>query len=164
MKITQSQLVKKLMQTKGATFATFITKTVPTLDKSNPFGDNICKISVVNATLNFVYTNAVNNQREREGLTTDFTAQPRKWGEKVVGTPLVIHKGKYYLEAKVEKSIEHSYETLDGQSIPKHIVERFTKKSHSNTQGTEKEIIVRSYALDNIISINVFGEKFEIVD
>jgi len=96
----------------------------------------------------------------REGLDNDFSAFPRKWGKRIVGTPLVEHNGKYYLEMKVQ-SAAATY-ILGGEEIPvSDLIPYFPKKSASR-QGVEKEVILRDYALENIKGIRYGGQTITV--
>ena len=115
--MTRSDLVEKMKGRKGAFFVTIVAETDPRLLKTdNPYVGTT-KISRVNGLLNWIYENAVNNQRFRENQPLDnngeveqFTALPRKWGVRVkredgTVTPLVEHKEKQYLELKVQQAL-----------------------------------------------------------
>ena len=158
--ITNTTLLALLAQVRGATFATLITETVPKLKKTGNNLGHVRKVSRVNVCLGFQYDNAVNRQRTREGADNDFEAAPRQWGVKV--TPMIVeHKGRFYLETKVENSLGTQYIDEDGKEIPFAIVEPFLpSRSKSNRQKTEKEILVRDYALDSIKTIAFGGETY----
>jgi len=157
--ITQTQLVALLGEVKGATFATLITETDARLKKTgNPFG-TVRKVSRVNVTLGFQYEAAVNRQRTREDSEADFEVAPRQWGQRVPGTMLVEHKGRTYLETKVERSLGCTYVDASGNELTAEDVAPFLpKRSGSGRQGTEKAILVRDYALDSIRSLRFAGE------
>lgn len=160
--ITKQDFRAMLEGMKGATFATLITLTDPNLKKTGNNLGKVEKVSRVNVTLAFNYENAVNRQREREGAEKDFEAAPRQWGKKI-HPMLVEHKGKIYLEAKVERSLGHHYQDENGKEIPEEMVKPFLPaKSSSSRQGTEKEIPVRDYALDSIVSVAIAGEEYVI--
>jgi hypothetical protein len=158
--ITTSEFLALLNTVRGATFATLVTKTDARLKKTgNTFGP-VFKVSRVNVTLGFQYENAVNRQRAREAGTADFEAKPRQWGERI-SAMLIGHKGKTYLEAKVERSLGHTYQTSTGKELTDADVEAFLPaRSKSNRQKTEKEILVRDYALGSIQGISFKGENF----
>jgi len=162
--LTKGELVAYLSGIRGATFATIETETEPKLLKTgNPYSE-VRKISRVNVCLGFQYEAAVNRQRAREGAETDFEALPRKWGVRIPRTVLVEHKGKVYLETKVEKSLDHRYVNLQGIAIPDDLIAPFLPKRKENEhQDTEKEILVRDYSVDSIRRMNVKGEEFSVV-
>lgn len=157
--ITQAQLVALLGEIKGATFATLVTETDARLKKTgNPFGP-VRKVSRVNVCLGFQYEAAVNRQRTREESKADFEAKPRQWGERIAGTMLVSHKDRLYLETKVERSLGCTYVDASGNELSAEDVAPFLpKRSKSTRQKTEKEILVRDYALDSLRSLRFAGE------
>ena len=74
---------------------------------------------------------------------------------------LVEHKGRTYLETKVENVYSTEYYTTDGQKLSKEDVAPFLpSRSGSSRQKTEKEIVVRDYAIDSIRSLAMKGEEF----
>jgi len=161
--ITRDALQSMLSDIRGATFATLVTATDPKLRKTgNPLG-NVRKVSRVNVTLGFQYEGAVNRQRAREGSEADFQTAPRQWGTKI--SPMLIeHKGKVYLETKVERSLSHSFIDADGKEIDSKMVEPFLPaRTPSTRQETEKEILVRDYALESILSIAIRGEEYVVI-
>ena len=162
--IRQAALMAKLSEIHGATFATIIAETDAKLLKTgNPFGP-VRKVSRVNVTLGVDYGAAVNRQLTREGEAADFVAKPRQWGERVPGTFFVQHKGKFYLEVKVEKSISHAYLDAAGNELTDEQIRPFLPARSTGRQGVEKEILVRDYALDSIRSISFKGESFLVME
>lgn len=165
--VTSSEFIERLKVIKGATFARITTRTSPEVKKDCPI-EGLSKISESNVTIGFHYERAVNRQREREDIEETFVAQPRKWGVRIEGTPLVEHTNRdgehsYYLEAKIEKSLGHQYRDHDENIIDDEIVNQWLRKpSKSTTQGTDKEIILRDYRIDSITSIRLGGEELEI--
>lgn len=167
--ITTTQLEAKLAAVKGNTFANITTVTDARLRKTgNPFG-TVYKRSNLNVSLGWHYKNAVQRQQAREGQPVDFTPQPRKWGQRREGTPLVDHKGKVYAEAKPEKVFGTEYfHVVDGEEIPltKEDVTPFLpqRKKPATQDSIEKEIFCRDYALASIKHIAMEGEQFTVVD
>lgn len=159
--ISRERLLLMLSEIRGASFATITTRTDARLKKTgNPFG-HVEKISRVNVTLGFQYAGSVNRQRIREDETPNFVAMPRQWGDRSPVSPLLIeHKGKLYLETKVERSISHKYRTLSGRVLSDEEVRPFLPSRGASRQGTEKEILVRDYALDSIVGISFKGQDF----
>lgn len=160
--IREDQLVSLLMANKGATAVTIVARTEPDMRKTgNPYIGQVFKVSRVNGFIGFRYENAVNNQLAREGEATDFVAKPRSWGVHVPGTPLVEHKGNYYVELKVEKSLDHRFEDASGNELDDatlDLVKQFIPvKNKPMSQGTEKEVICRDYKVATILSITYRG-------
>jgi hypothetical protein len=160
--ITRGELTAILAAVKGVTFSTIVTRTEPKLLKTNNPFTGIKKVSRVNVTIGFNYQNSVNNQRQREGSDTDFESLPRKWGERIKGTPLVSHNGNMYLEAKVEKTLDHMYINTHGQNIPDDLIAPFLPKHGETRQELDKEVILRDYKIDSIIGIKINGEEYTV--
>jgi len=160
--MTEVQLAAMLTANKGASIVTIVTMTDPTMRKTgNPFVGNVKKVSRVNGMIGWSYENAVNNQLAREDKTAEFVAKPRKWGTRLNGTPLVEHKGNFYLEMKVERSLGYRYEDLQGNPLDDATMAQVKAfmpiKAKPQTQGTDKEIILRDYRLSSILSITYKG-------
>ena len=125
------------------------------------------KQSHVNGFIGWNYENAVSRQQIREGGEGTFQVKPRKWGERVVGTPLVEHKGNTYLELKVEKVVKTDYfQVDDGKITPcqKGDIAHLMRKPSPNGghQGVTKEIILRDYDLSNIVELRIGGVVYQI--
>jgi hypothetical protein len=177
--ISQAQMVAMMLALRGATFVTFVSVTEPTFAKTDDNGNpspfrtgDIVKVANVNATINFIYENAVNRQRIREELEADFQAFPRKWGHRVWDgdrlTPIIEHTNKegehkFYIEAKPERSLGHEYRDRDNNVVANELVEPFIRRSGTSRQGTEKEIYVRDYSLSNIRAITLKGQQYALV-
>jgi len=175
--LTQDGLKEMLANLpRRAAFATFTAETTPRMRKTedgrgtpyNEFHDDdgnclVTKRSRVNVTINFNYGNSVNYQRERENGEDHepFEPEPRQWGERVEGTPLVEHKGSFYLEAKVENVLETEYIGPNGNVIPREDMEEYLySSSGSSRQGVEDPVILRDYKLKSIRQISVNGDDF----
>jgi hypothetical protein len=172
--MTKADLVDTLKTRKGAFFATIVAETDPHMKKTdNPFLGAM-KISRVNGLFNWIYENAVNRQRCRENQPLDdagevehFTALPRKWGVRIkredgTVTPLVEHKGAYYLEMKVELSLGYEYRK-DGATLDPKAVEAFLpKKKEGERQEVANPVILRDYSIESIRQITLGGVVYEI--
>lgn len=187
--ITRSELCNMLFNVKGAKFVTITARTIPKLigGKSNPY-HGVEKVAVVNGTINFHYENSVNRQREREGKENDFEAKERVWGKQLFTLssnsrtnkrliPFVIKKysenviseedfakvesKNLCLSMKVEKSVDYKY-VLNGKEVDKDAMKEQIYRSGSNTQDLDKEIIVRTYDINNILNIAIDNETYAI--
>lgn len=162
------------------TIATLTTCTIPAMVKKdretkqpNPFIGRVLKRSKVNGIVGgWNYASAVNRQRLREAnpqtvaeveAVPDFEALPRSWGTRVPNSGLVQHGNKYYVELKVERSLETTY-LIDGQPATDKQLEELKKflpkKSESTRQGVEKQIILRDYALESVVGVKMNGQYF----
>ena len=181
-KKTEVQLVEMFLKNRGAEIMTAEMTTDPKLKRTgNPWAKGqILKRSKVSGMINVKYENAVNNQREREGMERDFQSKGHKWGEGLKGLPFKVHTlkdgtKKLYLQIMVlrclgvevainpetgeavkmdAKPIYFDNET--GETVPYEKVKPFLpSKSKSKTQGTEKEIIWRTPELASLDHLNL---------
>ncbi len=166
--ITRKELEKKLMAITGATPATIVAETEPKMNKTgNPYFGQVTKLTTANVFINFNYENSVNRARAKEGNEEKFEAHARKWGERVPGTPLVMHKGSFYLEVRFlsEDKTKSAY-FHNGQIIGKSILEAWMPSKNNvavaETQGLSEDavIIMRDYKLDTIREIRFGGEIY----
>jgi len=150
-----------LKEQKGSKPATIVAETEPkvkqgTVNSPSPFrGKKVVKRSRVNGFIGWIYKNSVTNQREREGNLESFTPEPRKWGERIQGTPLVHYNGKTYLELKVENVLDTVYFVDGVETSVEDLKDYLPKPRQAKTQQTEKPIILADYNLDNIRSIKL---------
>jgi hypothetical protein len=173
--ITTEQLKELLLSHRGASAVSIVARTVPSMFKTgNPLWGNVCKITRRNGMLGANYTRSVNRQRGREGRPTDrqgrlllFSARPRRWGNHVGESPLIEHKGKLYLDIKVERTLELQYRTLNPDAvIARHQVEKFTapRSTESSRQQVHRQIVLRDYTLENILELRMGGEIYQVVN
>ena len=163
-----------------ATIATIEAETVPDMvvkDRvtkvPNPYLGRVKKVSRVNGIVGgWNYTNSVNNQRIRESnaqtveeveAVPEFEALPRAWGERLPKTGLVQYKENFYVEVKVQNSLETEY-FIDGvPATPEQVEELkkyFPKKTEGARQQVEKPVILRDYAVENIKSVKMHGTLY----
>jgi len=164
--MTRNQFVSMLKGMKGATFATLFVDTEPAIKspKTSGMGGRIRKQSEIRVCLNFIYGNAVNRQRDREGVDEVFTPKPRPWGTRIQGTTLVSHKGKLYLETKVE-GVKSTQYLLDGKPVEYSQISQYLRpKSTKSRQGVEKKVILRDYAINNIAGVHMMGQNIYFQD
>lgn len=123
--------------------------------------EGITKRTKYNVLLNCIYTNMVNNQREREGKEKDFKAKPN-WFEPVYDSEngsIVCNKNNkndYYLKVAVNSAETFEY-FIEGRTATNEeiaIIKKFKSSSKAKNQGTEKEIIIRTIFIEGIEKIN----------
>lgn len=170
-RLSQNEFESILRTLRGSVICTIVSKTIPDMRKTgNPYIDQIYKLSIINGVINWSYQGAVNKQRlkesqplDGEGLVEYFEPAPRQWGTRIPHTPLVEHKGRKYLEVKVENSRSEVRWILDDSTIDISLLEPFLRQpSKSNRQQIEKEVILRDYALENIIGVQLKGVFYTI--
>ncbi len=166
--ISQAELISRLTSLHGATMVALIAETTPDLISPKKVEKEvgiIRKRSHINGVIGFIYGNSVNNQRAREADTSfeEFIPEPRKWGERLTGTPLVTHKGKTYVEVKIQKVSQTEY-TLNGVVVDKYVVEPYIrqKREEGKRQEVENPVILRDYAIPTIRQVRMGGEILDI--
>lgn len=163
-----STLSDALQNVSGASFIGIDTKTVPALTggKKNPMQGRVTKITRGASVMVFqnkhtnAYENMVNRRLASEGIDTAFEVGPRTWGERIQNTPFVEHKGNHYLEVIFLKPGKSEY-YLDDQRIDKSHIIGLTEKPEGEQGGLENKVIIRTFAVDNIIALRVDGTVFE---
>jgi hypothetical protein len=151
-----------------ATFATIVAKVEQKMYKrGNPLAAyKIEKRVNYQLSLNCVYQNAVNKQREREGLEKDFVASSN-WHEKVydgVNGAILRHKehhDKKYLSGIVKNAEVVDYFVDGERATPEQveIIKQFRQVSKApQNQGIEQAVIFRAISLENIEEIRTNGE------
>jgi len=122
---------------------------------------------------NWSYENAVNNQRDREGVEEEFTAKSLPWGEWLAGgeNKVISHKGSYYLRyytgananSKADKKSVYHYE--DGTPLTDreiNLLSEFTppKKKPSTTQGVQKQVEPKVVKMNGIAKLIIGGTTY----
>ena len=161
------EMVRVLMNVKHATPATIIATTDVDMNKTNnPYFERVTKTQKSNVFINFDYAASVNRKLVKEGKVADFVAKPRKWGEKLTGTPLVFHNTKYYLETRflgAEPQVEYN---LDGEITDKSVFELYLKKENVKAtvknQGLEEDeiVILRDFKVENVRQLRINGTTY----
>jgi hypothetical protein len=158
-------LVRALMQVKGATPATFVAVTEVKMNKTNnPYHGRVNKKQKSNVFINFDYAASVNRKLLKEGKDADFVAKPRKWGEKLPGTPIIFYQNKYYLEARFlnnEPKVEY---IVDGVVTEKAVLETYLPVKNEDAskehQGLDEVITIRDFLVNNIHELTVNGTHY----
>jgi len=161
--VSKDELVKVLMAVKGPTPATITATTLVKMNKrNNPYHEKVYKTQDSNVFINFNYANSVNKRLVKEGKEANFEAKPRKWGVHVPGTPLILHKDNYYLEAGyLTKNTPKVTYTMDGEEVEKAVFENYLPaRKPSTTQGLEQEVVMRDFKIENIKKVKVGGKVY----
>lgn len=167
--INQQQLVGILMGVLGAKAVSFSAKTKANVRKT-PYGD-IFKLSRVNGMVGFQYDDGVVRRLAKEGKTDADFRRGESWHEPVVDdqgrlTPLCVNKksdGKGYLRFMYRKTLgEPRYFGADGEELTQSQVEPYLRKSSNyENQCLDKPLEIKVYALENLLSISVDGQSYE---
>jgi predicted 2-oxoglutarate/Fe(II)-dependent dioxygenase YbiX len=132
----------------------------------NPFAE-IRKLSKVNGFTGANYEASVNRQQDREGTVPAFEAKERSWGERV-SSALVEKDGKWYLAIQPRATSKPMFfARMAGQPFKLTVKEAIAHllpahKSNAESQGVDKEVVYRNYALANIAAITMDGESYRI--
>ena len=155
-------------EARGANFVQVFSRTIPRMTKtSNPFFGKIEKVAETNCQINWFYDNAVNNQRTKEEVLEQFTPQPRIWGTHIFNPfigknskTIIEHTNKnddynQYVQMRTLSVQDVRYEWIEnGQTLTENEREQLKqylqKRSKSQTQDVEKEIIVSDYKVESI--------------
>ena len=132
------------------------------------FGLGITKHQTHNGIIGFKYSNSVNNQlgREDKELTyPTFTAQPRKWGNRIKN--LVEYNGKWYMELKIERSTKPVYfngnQEITGAELEE-LLSFIPEKTSPHTQDMlDKKVVMIDVKLSNIKRVRMLGAEYEII-
>lgn len=116
----------------------------------NPYTE-VVKRQHIHGLICFNYENKVN--REMPEGYKDFQAGQRVWGNRLGDTPLVEHKGEFYLEVLPIKELEPPRYYLKGVQIPAEAVAPFLKGS--------PEVLVRpkDFRISGIREIKIGGQE-----
>lgn len=178
-KVTTSELANNLVNLKGASFVTLIIESpIKTLAKSrvtkSPTPSNIAsgkKRSIIFGIIGGKYSNAVNNQRDREGIPTDFEPQDHAWASYVDESPVMQHNktAELYLaiQRRPAKNTNKSvYTGADGSTLNYYDISEYLKDqprtSDSGSQGTEQPIQWLTLKLSNVIEARIGGTVYTI--
>jgi hypothetical protein len=175
------QLQNLLSNIEGCTFASLDTVTVPVLKggKNNPMQGKIEKHCKGHRVMLFTnknsnaYESKVRRHLIKEGKNPDsFELGPLPWGQRIPDSPLIEHKGEYYLQCVFLNAGDVEYKASEfidpsetrtwyskGSSIPKEMVLGLNERSGSEHQGLEEQVIVRAYKLSSIVALRAFKEE-----
>lgn len=132
----------------------------------------LAKVAQVNGMYGYSYAQAVNKQREREGLTPDFVAKESKY-KPVEGTDAFVElNGQLYLRCRPITNARSFRPTLlknngndDFEVVDKANYAQFINKVDPGAyQGVAKGVPVRVVSLDSIVAINIAGKDYAISD
>jgi hypothetical protein len=179
--LTRPQLEELLRETRGVQIVSFTARTNARLRKKDDAGNanpyprakKICRINGVIGAWD--YGSTVRRQQLREMTAPQGSAErfcgppmfrsgPRSWGRRIRGTAFVEHKGKLYLETKVQRRMALRYEDAGGAELTVEQVAPFLPKRKPATdhQGVTLEVELRDYKLASIESLSMSGQIYEI--
>lgn len=167
--INQAEFRNVIESIRGVSFASIQSVTELDMRKTgNPFHGKIAKVSKILAIVgNWNYERSLENQAKRENVETEFEIKPRKWGFRLNDSGIVEHKGRMYLECKVEKSFDSRIVWFDGRYVSNSDIETIRsfmpiRKESSTQDAIGKKVILRDYAFDSIRKIKLGGITYRI--
>ena len=170
--ISQANLVKLLLNPtvsgiNGNTFVGLDTLSKATLTggKKNEMQGRVQKCVVGSQVQVFQnknsngYANMVQRRLDKSGNEVEFTLSPRTWGVRIEGTPILEHKGAFYLEVIFKKAGEVSF-LLDGRPIRKDLIQGLPVKKEGTQGGLEDKVIIRTYKIASLSRITINKETY----
>jgi len=146
-------MIQELMKNvNGSTFVGLDTETEPALKggKTNPFKGRVRKVMVGASVM--VFQNKSTNE-----------VGPRKWGERIDGTPFVVHQGTMYLEVIFLKPGQVKY-TVDGIECadPENITGLELDQEEANQGGLTNKVIIRTFKVASIKRLSINGKTYNL--
>jgi len=167
-KFTNTQLLNRLRKVSDCTFISLRAVVAPTMTKTrNPFHDRVMKVVSAAGTINVRYSRAVNLQRGREGLRTDFVARERSWGTKLPNCPVIEYTHEdgetvYYLDIKIQARTDQYRLIETGRVVTKDQLEEWLRPPQMTRQGVEKRIAWRDFRIDRIVELRIKGDVWQV--
>ena len=173
-KITHKQLIELFLNPvvsgiSGTSFIGLDTLTDVTLKggRSNEMQGGVQKATIGSSVMVFQnkkengYANMVRRRLEAEGKNPDsFELGSRKWGVRIDNTPLVEHKGEYYLEVIFLKAGETMY-FFNSKPIKKDLITGLeTEKAEGVQGGVENKVITRTYKIGSLVRVTINKEVY----
>lgn len=159
-------------------FCRVLTTTEPTMrKKGNPYDGRVTNITERLGNLGTNYENAVNSQREREGIAATFSAESMwKGAGEHVNKGIVRHKGTgenylvFYPKSDTNGNPMNSDQRwlVDGVAATEEQIAEIKSfmpnRTSSGKQGTEKPVPWRVFNLWNVLEVAVAGKVYRLVD
>ncbi len=134
--------------------------------EDNPY-EEVRKLNKINGFTACDFQSSVQKQEQREGKLPLFMARERTWGTRI-GPALVEQDGKYYLPIHAQHYGKPTYFARIGdmlKQVTSDKVKPFVPAHRVNeSQGVDKPIEYRNYALDSLVAISIDGEQYRIRD
>lgn len=164
--VTEAEVVEVIKSVKSSTMITIEAETEIKVPKSNPY-HGAKKRNTINGQIGFYYANAVNNQLSREDKPMDFVPQMAKWQRPTDSRNLVTNAEgtKLYVYIRVLSSGSPSY-SMNGDEVSRETIAPYLPEHRTphTQENLDKEIVVRTFALENIFTIKMLGEEYRIVE
>lgn len=130
--------------------------------KKNPMKGLVKKLSIGHNVAIFdnrnknSYEDMVKFNLIKEGKDPEsFELSPRPWGTRIPNSPLVEHKGEYYLEVIFIKAGNTMY-TYNGNPITKEEIEGFPlPKPNTGQGGLQDQVQIRTFKINSITQLTM---------
>lgn len=171
--LSHSALVALLQGIKGMAIVGLEALT-DTRARKNPFG----KISKLVRTTGFVgvdYEASVNREATRQGGQAEFDSDPLPWGEWLIPSKVITHKGNLYLRTQTTPGTRRkvackvlSYRGENGQFLSREQVKPYLPEAKESAKqqdetGIKQTVWVRTYAFNSIQKIRIMGETYKLI-
>jgi|LakMenEpi03Aug12_release.lakeMendotaPanAssembly.Ray.scaffolds.fasta_scaffold44053_4 hypothetical protein len=167
--ISKVELVGMFEAVVGNTFVGLdYTAPVEMKKTGNPYlmaGDEVTKTTSLTGQFGFDYEAGVNRQLVREGKEGSFEAQGRTWGENL-GKGIILNpkNGEVSIQLSIPNAPSEIVYRVNGVVVDKAVLAPYLPaKSVNKSQGTDKEVVVRTYKVDRIKAVRMNGEEFLVV-
>lgn len=103
------------------------------------------------------YETLVKRRLEQAGKNPDaFVADSLPWGERIDGTPIIVHKDRHYLQCIVLEPGEYHYFIGDCEINPRDV--NIFPKYPNQGLPPENSVYVHTYRLSNIVRLTLLNE------
>lgn len=167
--ITKRELLTLIENLKGGTFVGLTTLTnfdIVGLGKVQKYCIQSCQIGVS-------YENCVNNKLHENNQEDDFVTDHLRWGKWFVKHKIITHNNKFYLRIrKLRNHTEQVCYFINGrvatQQESEYIervkdVDRYSQKQANYGLQKNKQVEVRAYKFDSILSLTINHETYNVV-
>ena len=178
--INSAEMANRIATIAGTIPVVIRTRTQPEMRKTgNPFAGRVWKVQDLQAMIgSWSYGRAVNARRAKEyqeallqdenaPAPAEFQPLPRKWGQRVDGTPFVSHAGqdRHSVELSVQRCLGQVFLDDQGNIVPRELLEPFfPRREEGARQGLENPVILRDIKLENIVSVKYAGDIVEVAE
>ena len=167
--IPRGNMITLLNEVERPTFVHLVTETKVRMNKKgNPYHEQIVKCLSSNFYIGSEYEKRVNNNREKEGVETDFVSSPLSGKNHISKCVLTDTKTqtKFYVMCEWFKrsypKVEYKY---NGNSIDKQMFESYlVKRKESEKQQIENKVNIVTYLIESIKEIRMNRTRYILID
>lgn len=164
--VSKEEIVEVIKSVKTSTMITLEAETEIKVPKSNPY-NGATKRNTINGQIGFYYGNAVNNELGREDKAMDFRPQMAKWQKPTDSRNLVTNAEgtKLYVYIRVLSSGTPQY-FMQGDEVSRETIAPYLPehKTPHTQENLDKEVVVRCFSLENILSIKMLKDEYRLVE